>query len=120
VPYGPWQCRETIQFSFGASPLVAAPCHALGSRVQMKATVAAYGGSADVTVEVRDASGGRTVAGPIRCSGLAFGDRQMTRDCGPRSVGLPHGRTYVVAVGWSYTKDGRTVTGSAKGTPFGW
>jgi serine/threonine-protein kinase len=119
--YGPWQCREAIQFNFGTSPLVASPCHSLGSRVQMKATIAAAsGGSAGLSVALQDVSSGRTVAGPKTCSGLTFANRQVTRDCGPQSASPPHGRTYVVVIGWTYTKDGRIAAGSTKGTPFTW
>jgi serine/threonine protein kinase len=117
--YGPWQCRQAIQFSFGTSPLVAGSCASTGARVQMKATVAAAsGGSATVSVALQDAATGRTVAGPKTCPGLTYGDQQVARSCGPATVSAPHGRTYVVAISWRYTKDGRTAAGSAKGTPF--
>jgi serine/threonine protein kinase len=117
--YGPWQCRETLQL--GSSPVLASPCHTLGSSVQVRATLAApSGGSAALSVSVQDASSDRTASGPTRCSGLVFADRSVTRDCGPVVARLPHGRTYVVAMTWVYTKDGRSVSGSAKGSPFTW
>jgi serine/threonine-protein kinase len=115
--YGPWQCREAIQFGIG--PLVAGACHSAGARVQMKAAVAApSGGRATVSVSLRDAASDRTVAGPKTCPGLTFEDRQAARTCGPATVSVPHGRTYVVATSWTYTKDGRTAAGTMKGTPF--
>ena len=117
--YGPWQCRETLQL--GSSPVLASPCHTIGSSVQVRATLAApAGGTAALSVSVQDASSGRTAYGPTRCSGLVFADRTVTRDCGPVVARLPRGRTYVVSMTWVYTKDGRAVSGSAKGSPFTW
>jgi hypothetical protein len=42
----------------------------------------------------------------------------VPRSCGPATVNVAHGRTYVVATSWTYTKDGRTAAGSARGAPF--
>jgi serine/threonine protein kinase len=117
--YGPWQCRETLQL--GSVPVLASPCHTVGGSVQVRAALAAPGGgSAALSVSVQDASSGRTAFGPSRCSGLVFADRTVTRDCGPVVARLPHGRTYVVAMTWVYEKDGRSVSGSARGNPFDW
>jgi serine/threonine protein kinase len=117
--YGPWQCREAIQFNFGSSPLVASSCASAGAGVRMRAALAAQaGGNATVSVSLQDASSGRTVAGPKRCPGLTFEDPRVPRSCGPATVNVAHGRTYVVATSWTYTKDGRTAAGSARGAPF--
>jgi serine/threonine-protein kinase len=122
-PYGPWQCQEALQFSLGSNnPVLAEPCSAVGSHVQAKGTMAApAGGTATVGVSVQD-TGGRTVAGPKTCSGLAFAEnsRVTTRDCGPLVSTPPHGRSYVVVMTWTYQRSGQTVRGSAKGKTFWW
>jgi serine/threonine-protein kinase len=117
--YGPWQCREALQL--GSIPVLSSPCYAVGSSVQVRATLAApAGGTATLSVSVQDASSGSTAFGPRRCSGLVFADRTVTRDCGPVVARLRHGRTYVVVMTWAYVKDGRSISGSAKGNPFDW
>jgi hypothetical protein len=40
--------------------------------------------------------------------------------CGPATVRPAHGRRYVVVMSWQYTRDGRTVSGTAKGADFAW
>jgi serine/threonine protein kinase len=120
-PYGPWQCHESLLLSFGRSPVLFKACHALGSRVQMKATIAApAGGQATVSVALQDVATGRTAAAGKNCGTFTFADRNATRDCGPITAGVPHGHTYMVLLSWRYTRDGRTAGGTAKGTAFAW
>lgn len=120
-PYGPWQCEQALQFSAGGNPVLAGACHALGSRVQVRGTLAAPpGGTGTVALSIRDASSGRTMATPRTCAGLVFADRQVTRDCGPASVSLPHGRTYVVVMSWTYTKGAVGARGAQNGATFAW
>jgi hypothetical protein len=71
-----------------------------------------------VAVALQDAMTGRTVAGPKSCPGRTVDDRPTARTCGPATAKVPHGRTYVVATSWTYTKDGRVTGGSARGAPF--
>ena len=119
-PYGPWQCQQALQFNAG-SPVLVNPCHALGSRVQMKATIAApHGGQATLTVSLRDVATGRTAAGPKTCGGLVFASRDVSHDCGPATVTAPHGHTYVVVMAWTYDRAGQVVNGTAKGKEFTW
>ena len=69
---------------------------------------------------MRDTGTGRTAAGPHTCSGLAYADRQVARDCGPSTVSLPHGHSYQVVVSWTYTKEGISARGTQNGTTFAW
>ena len=120
-PYGPWQCRQSFQVTLGGDPLLVGACHTLGSQVQIKTTLAAPpGGSGTLAVWLRDASSGRTAAGPRTCPSLAYADRQVARDCGPVTVSVPHGRSYVVAMSWTYTKGTMVAKGTATGAPFAW
>ena len=86
----------------------------------MRATLAAPDGIATISVSLRDASSGRTAAGPKTCPGLVFADRTVTRACGPATASVPHGKTYVVVMTWTYTRDGKTANGTAKGGAFAW
>jgi serine/threonine protein kinase len=120
-PYGPWQCQSSFGVAFGNSPLLLQPCHALGSRVQMRVTVAApTGGQASVGVSLQDVSTGRTVAGPKTCGGLTFDPHGPTHVCGPATAGVSHGHTYVVVATWAYSRAGQNAIGTAKGRPFAW
>jgi serine/threonine-protein kinase len=119
-PYGPWQCQQALQFTYG-TPVLVNPCHALGSRVQMKAAIAApNGGQATVTVSLRDVATGRTVAGPKTCGGIVFVNRNAAHDCGPVTVTVPHGHTYAVVMTWTYNRSGQPVNGATKGKDFTW
>ena len=101
--------------------MLAGACHALGSRVQVRGTLAAPpGGTGTIALSVRDASTGRTVATARACDGLVFADRQVTRDCGPVTVSLPRGRTYLVVMSWTYTRNGAGARGTQNGAAFAW
>jgi serine/threonine-protein kinase len=120
-PYGPWECQEVVHLNVGGSPVLADPCHALGSRVQMRAMIAApTGGTGTVTLSLRDVASGRTVGGSKTCSGFTFTDRDVTRDCGPVTTNPAHGHSYVVQMSWTYVRDGRSTSGVAKGHQFVW
>jgi hypothetical protein len=73
-----------------------------------------------VSVSLQDTGSGRTAGGLKTCSGLSFTDQDVTHDCGPVTVTVPHGHSYAVLMTWSYTRDGRTANGSAKGKAFAW
>ena len=120
-PYGPWQCTQRLHFAAAGDPVLAGTCHALGARVQVRGTLAAPpGGTATVALSVRDTSSGRTVATARTCDGLVFADRQVTRDCGPATVSLPRGHTYVVVMSWTYTKGAASTKGTQNGAAFAW
>ena len=118
--YGPMQCRKVMAFTF-PNPVLARPCHNLGAQVQIRAQITApAGGRASVSVELRDASTGRAVADPHTCPSLVFTGNFKELGCGPASVRPKHGSRYVVVMSWQYTRDGRTVNGTAKGKVFTW
>ena len=118
--YGPMQCRKVMAFTF-PNPVLARPCHNLGAQVQIRAQIAApAGGRASVSVELRDASTGRAVADPHTCPSLVFTGNFKELGCGPAAVRPKHGSRYVVVMSWQYTRDGRTVNGTAKGDEFAW
>ena len=118
--YGPMQCGKSMAFSF-PNPVFAQPCHNLGVQVQIRARITApAGGRATVSVALRDASTGRAAADPHVCADLAFTDNFKEMVCGPATVRPAHGRRYVVVMSWQYTRDGRTVSGTAKGADFAW
>jgi hypothetical protein len=104
------------------SPVIASPCDALGPKIQMKATLAApAGGHADVALTLQDATTGRPAGSSKTCIGLTFAERDTTtRECGAAPVSAPRGRSYVVVMTWTYTNDGGTARGSAKGKVFSW
>ncbi len=114
---GPKGCVRTFHFDVG-SPLIAEPCHAAGAHVQMSgALTAPDGGRASITVALQE--NGRTVAGPLTCPGLAFnGDGMSTRECGPKRAVALRGHRYTVLMTWTYSRDGRTGTGQARGSEF--
>jgi serine/threonine-protein kinase len=121
-PVGPWQCQPTFAIGFGMSPVIASPCQALGSKIQMKATLAApAGGNADVALTLQDAITGQPAGTAKTCVGLTFADRDTTaQQCGVATVSAPRGRSYVVVMTWTYTNGGGTARGSAKGKVFSW
>jgi serine/threonine protein kinase len=119
-PYGPWRCREAFNFSF-SDPVLAKPCHALGSSVQVLGQMAAPSGvRATVSLRLQDTTTGRTAAGPHTCTGLVFTGRDLTNDCGPARLSVPHGHRYVVVLSWQYTRHGTSSQGSARGAEFTW
>jgi len=119
--YGPLQCRDQMAFNWPNPPVYAQPCYNLGSKVQIRAQLTAQpSGEATVSVELRDASTGRTVTDPRTCRGLAFTDSANRVVCGPASVNPLHGHRYVVVMSWQYTRNGRSVSGTANGREFAW
>jgi serine/threonine-protein kinase len=119
-PYGPWQCREAFRFSF-TDPVLAKPCHALGDTIQVLGQMAAPAGTrATITLSLRNATTGRTVAGPHACRAVTFTGRDLTNDCGPVRMPAAHGRRYVVVLDWTYTRQGTQNRGSARGPEFSW
>ena len=118
-PYGPYACRDLVGFTLGY-PLVAKPCHALGSAVRVLGKLAAAPGtSADVTLRLLDTGTGRTAA-THRCGTLRFSKGAMTQSCGPVDLVVPRGRRYVLVQSWVYRAEGEATQGSAKGTEFAW
>jgi serine/threonine-protein kinase len=117
--YGPVQCKNV--FAFGFSPVLAQPCFTLGAKVQIRAQITApAGGQATVSVELRDASTGRTAATPHSCSNLVFTENFKQLPCGPTTVSPAHGRRYVVVMSWQYTRGGQPANGTAKSDVFAW
>ena len=121
-PYGPWQCTQTITFDFvSRMPLAPKPCQMLGRDIQYQASLTAPGGgTGSVTVALRDAGSGRTVAGPKTCNNLPFGGDAATQGCGPAGASPATGHKYVVFMSYRYVRDGRTVSSTAKGNVFAW
>jgi serine/threonine protein kinase len=114
-PYGPFDCAQQIVIT--DSPLLVKQCHTTGPKVQFRAELTPAGaGTGTVTVALR--SGGRTVAGPYTCAGLAFHEGGITRWCGPRESSAVRGRRYSVRMTWSFSRDGRTTSGAKEGSEF--
>ena len=119
-PYGPLQCQERLVFT-GNTPVLAKPCHSLGTGIRVLGALAAPpGGHATVTVSLQDTASGRAVAGPRTCGGLVYTDDRLTHDCGPDVRSAPRGHRYAVVLTWRYTTQGGTVQGSARGPEFRW
>jgi serine/threonine protein kinase len=127
-PYGPWQCTQSITFDFVSRlPLAPKPCQMLGRDIQYQASLTApAGGIGSITLTLRDAGTGRTVAGPKTCGNLAFGGNvafggdTATRGCGPAGASPARGRKYVVSMSFRYVRDGRTAASTTKGAVFAW
>jgi serine/threonine-protein kinase len=116
-PYGPRECVRKLDFDF-RNPSVAEPCHSVGADVQISGGLTAPdGGRAAITVALQE--DGRTVAGPYTCPGLVFtGDGMSTRECGPKRAAVRRGHRYTVLMTWTYSRDGRSRTGEARGSTF--
>jgi serine/threonine-protein kinase len=119
-PYGPWQCRESFRWGF-VNSVLATPCHALGTAVQLRGEMgAAAGARAIVTVSLRDAATHRTVGAPHRCSGEELTGADMSAVCGPVTVKPPRGHRYEVVMVWRSVRNGDATEGEATGEPFSW
>jgi serine/threonine-protein kinase len=118
--YGPWQCASGYSWDFG-HPVLAQPCHALGSGIKLIGHLQAIPGvQADVTMTLLNVDDGSTVAGPHECTGLTFTSFTPQHECGPFDAQPPHGHTYVVVEAWRYTGRGVLPSGSVRGTEFTW
>ncbi len=117
-PYGPYECRELVQFTSGY-PLLAKPCHSIGAAVRVTARMAAAPGTrARVSLSLHDLDQDRTVAGPLTCGTLEFRDGAMSQSCGPLEFRPTPGRRYAVVQTWEYVEEGRTTQGTARGPEF--
>jgi serine/threonine protein kinase len=119
-PYGPWQCRESFRWGY-VNSVLATPCHALGTGVQLRGEMgAAAGARATLTVSLRDAATGRVVGAAHRCSGEKLTGDDMSAVCGPVIVKPPRGHRYEVVLAWRSTRGGETTEGVATGEEFSW
>jgi serine/threonine-protein kinase len=119
-PYGPLQCEQRFAFTRN-TPLLAKPCHSLGTGIRVMGRLAAPpGGHATVTVTLQDAASGRAVEGPRTCARLVYTEDRLTHDCGRDLRSAPRGHRYAVVLTWRYTRQGGTVQGSARGPEFRW
>ncbi|GIE92982.1 serine/threonine-protein kinase [Paractinoplanes rishiriensis] len=121
-PYGPWQCTQRFAFDLTSKMAMATkPCQMLGRDIQYQGSLTAPGGgTGSITVTVQDAATGRTVAGPRTCDDLTFGGDASTRSCGPATARPERGRQYTVVMAFRYQRDGRAMSGTAKGSAFAW
>ena len=119
-PYGPYTCEKKIGMA-GFTPLMVSPCHALGERIRIQATLGApTPGEGRIAVALLDVGTGRTVGAPKVCTGLTFTKSAPTRLCGPVTVDPPRGRRYQVVMSWTF---GRAQYGGgriARGSAFDW
>ncbi|SNY65661.1 serine/threonine protein kinase [Paractinoplanes atraurantiacus] len=122
-PYGPWNCTQSFAIDFrNRTGLGVKPCQMLGRDIRYQASLTAPGNGArgSITVSLRDAGSGRTVAGPKTCDGLTFDGDAATRSCGPAGAQPTRGRSYTVVVSYRYERDGRTLANTARGSTFEW
>ncbi|MEV6343832.1 serine/threonine-protein kinase [Actinoplanes sp. NPDC051851] len=119
--YTPWQCTPGFVIDmFTRSPLAPRPCHSTGRTVRYRASLSApAGGRARIEVTLRDATTGRTVAGPTTCA-VRFTRRDFTRSCGPSGVTPRRGRRYTVVMTYRYERDGHTSASTTRGPIFTW
>jgi serine/threonine-protein kinase len=94
----------------------------LGRDIRYQASLTAPGGATgSISISLRDAGSGHTVAGPKTCDGLTFtGNPAATATCGPAPASPPKGRQYTVIMAYRYVRAGRTVISTAKGSAFAW
>ena len=119
-PYGPEDCKEGFGLA-GFTPLMVTPCHALGTRVRIRATLTApTPGEGRIAVALQDAGTGRTVGDPKVCTGLTFTKAAPTRSCGPVTVGPARGRRYQVVMSWTFANGQRSEMKVARGNAFDW
>jgi serine/threonine protein kinase len=119
-PYGPDSCREGFGLA-GFTPLMVSPCHALGSRVRIRATLTApTPGEGRIAVALQDVGSGRTVGAPKVCTGLTFTKSAPSRSCGPVTVSPARGRRYQVVMSWTFANGQRTQVKVARGNEFAW
>lgn len=120
VAFGPYRCGDEYEWDVG-HPVLAQPCHALGSEVRVVGHMEATPGvQADVSLTVQDAGTDEVVAGPYTCQGLMFTDFALQQTCGPADLSAPHGHRYVVVESWRYTGRSLLPGGTARGLEFDW
>jgi serine/threonine-protein kinase len=119
-PYGPDSCRESFGLA-GFTPLMVAPCHALGSRVRIRATLTApTPGQGRIAVGLQEVGTGRLAGDPKVCSNLTFSKASPTRTCGPVTLSPPRGRRYQVVMSWIFSNGQRSQVKAARGSEFDW
>ncbi|MFI7547513.1 protein kinase [Actinoplanes sp. NPDC049599] len=119
-PYGPDACHETFGLA-GYTPLMVTPCHALGTRVRMRATLTApTPGEGRITLALRDVGTGRTVGDQKVCAGLVFSKATPARSCGPVTVSPPRGHRYQVVMSWTFANGQRSQLKVTRGDEFTW
>jgi hypothetical protein len=121
-PYGPWECKSSFAIDMSnRMALAPKPCQMLGRDIQYQGSLTAPGGGiGSITLTLQDLSSGRTVAGPKTCGNLAFGGEASTRGCGPSAASPSRGHQYAVVMTYRYSRNGRTMASSAKGSSFAW
>jgi len=120
VAFGPWVCGDEYSWDLG-HPVLARPCHSLGSVVRVTGQMeAAPGVQADITLTIRDADTNAVAAGPYTCRSLMFTDFDLKHGCGPVDLMPPRGGRYVVNESWEYTARPLLPGGSAQGPVFDW
>ncbi|WP_250037393.1 serine/threonine-protein kinase [Paractinoplanes maris] len=118
--FGPWRCGDEYDWDLG-HPVLARPCHAVGSRVRVAGQIEAMPGiQTDVALTVRDAESDEVLAGPYTCKGLMFTDFALKHSCGPIDLEPPHGRRLVLVQTWEYTQRPLLPGGKARGPEFTW
>jgi serine/threonine-protein kinase len=97
------------------------PCHALGTRVRIRANLTApTPGEGRIALALQDVGSGRTVGDPKVCTGLTFSKATPTRSCGPMTVSPPRGRRYQVVMSWTFANGQRSQVKVARGNEFAW
>ncbi|GAA0799299.1 serine/threonine-protein kinase [Spirilliplanes yamanashiensis] len=120
TPWGPYECRDLVSFTFGF-PMLAKPCHSLGTGIRATAAMAAAPGTtARVSVRLQNAATGATAGGSRTCGTLSFTKEGLTQRCGPVEFAAPRGHRYVLVMTWQHSHEGKLVLGSAKGEEFAW
>ncbi|HEX8627874.1 MAG TPA: serine/threonine-protein kinase [Catenuloplanes sp.] len=118
--FGPWRCADAHTWDVG-HPVVAKPCHSVGSAIRVVGTMQASPGvQVDISLTVQDAETNAIVAGPHTCRALMFTDAVLEHRCGPVDLDAPHGRRYVVMQSWRYTAREMLPGGTVSGPEFSW
>ncbi|WP_305782349.1 serine/threonine-protein kinase [Symbioplanes lichenis] len=115
---GPWDCARQLAFSMD-NALMVEPCHRIGERVQVRAALSApRTGTATMWVALRDVGNGRTTSDSRTCGDLVYEQGSASHQCGPVTLAPARGHRYQVVMSWRFTREGRTTSGSAKGSAF--
>ncbi|MCO8271359.1 serine/threonine protein kinase [Actinoplanes sp. TRM 88003] len=118
--FGPWRCGDQYDWDLG-HPVLARPCHAVGSGVRVIGQMEAMPGlQLDISLTLRDAAGDDVVAGPYTCKALMFTDFALKHSCGPVDFQPPRGRELVLVQTWEYTQRPLIPGGKARGPAFSW
>jgi hypothetical protein len=115
--YGALQCTD-YEWKLG-HPALAKTCYATGPGIRIAGHLASTEGvQADVSVLLRDAATGQTVAGPYTCNDQAFSETVKERSCGPFEVKPRTGRRYKVVQTWRYEGRASSLSGTVTGPEF--